>query len=155
MGVQYCLYKWNIPYEIKSNEQDSKTTGELADTITNNFNILTFASLKQEIKRFESLNGTPFYDKLKKVEELFGDKKDHIVARKKLNNVLEIWQMMLREEMLLSFGRESNQMHNANYRRSKPTELLEVYAHTQLAREKLQQNIHPRLLLEKILLTIS
>jgi len=52
MGVQYCLYKWNIPYEIKSNEQDSKTTGELADTITNNFNILTFASLKQEIKRF-------------------------------------------------------------------------------------------------------
>ncbi|HBB03635.1 TPA: hypothetical protein DCZ39_01865 [Patescibacteria group bacterium] len=46
------MYKWNIPYEIKSNEQDSKTTGELADTITNNFNILTFASLKQEIKRF-------------------------------------------------------------------------------------------------------
>ena len=42
----------NTSYEIKANIQDSKTTGELADTITNNFNILTFASVPREIRRF-------------------------------------------------------------------------------------------------------
>jgi ATP-binding cassette, subfamily B, bacterial len=49
---QYLFFKRNTPYEIKANIQDSKTTGELADTITNNFNILTFASVPREIKRF-------------------------------------------------------------------------------------------------------
>jgi len=50
--LQYLFFKRNTAYEIKSNIQDSKTTGELADTITNNFNILTFASVPKEIKRF-------------------------------------------------------------------------------------------------------
>ncbi len=35
--------------------QDSLTTGELADTITNNFNILTFASVPREITRFDKV----------------------------------------------------------------------------------------------------
>lgn len=51
--LQYFFFKRNTSYEIKTNEQDSKTTGELADTITNNFNILTFASVPREIKRFD------------------------------------------------------------------------------------------------------
>jgi hypothetical protein len=51
--VQYFFFRRNTAYEIKTNEQDSKTTGELADTITNNFNILTFASVPIEIKRFD------------------------------------------------------------------------------------------------------
>jgi len=49
---QYLFFKRNTSYEIKANIQDSKTTGELSDTITNNFNILTFASVPREIKRF-------------------------------------------------------------------------------------------------------
>ncbi len=51
--LQYFFFKRNTSYEIKTNEQDSKTTGELAETITNNFNILTFASVPREIKRFD------------------------------------------------------------------------------------------------------
>ncbi len=50
--LQYLFFKRNTAYEIRSNLQDSKTTGELADTITNNFNILTFASVPRESKRF-------------------------------------------------------------------------------------------------------
>ncbi len=50
--IQYFFYRWNLPYEIISNEHDSKITWELADTIGNNFNILTFASLPREIKKF-------------------------------------------------------------------------------------------------------
>lgn len=52
--LQYIFYKMNIPYEIESNKHDSKITWELADTITNNFNILTFTSLNREISRFTS-----------------------------------------------------------------------------------------------------
>lgn len=51
--LQYLFFKWNTKYEIMSNEQDSKTTGELSDTISNNFNILTFGSLPREMARFE------------------------------------------------------------------------------------------------------
>jgi len=53
--LQYLFFKRNTAYEIKANLQDSKTTGELADTITNNFNILTFASVPREIKRFSGV----------------------------------------------------------------------------------------------------
>ncbi len=53
--LQYLFFKRNTAYEIKSNIQDSKTTGELADTITNNFNILTFASVPREIQRFSGV----------------------------------------------------------------------------------------------------
>lgn len=53
--MQYIFFKRNTAYEIRANVQDSKTTGELADTITNNFNILTFASVPREIKRFEGV----------------------------------------------------------------------------------------------------
>lgn len=54
-GLQYLFFKLNTTYEIRANEQDSKTTGELSDTITNNFNILTFASVPREITRFSSV----------------------------------------------------------------------------------------------------
>lgn len=53
--LQYLFFKLNTSYEIKANIQDSKTTWELADTITNNFNILTFASVPREIKRFDTV----------------------------------------------------------------------------------------------------
>jgi ATP-binding cassette, subfamily B, bacterial len=53
--LQYFFFKRNTAYEIRANIQDSKTTGELADTITNNFNIMTFASVPREIKRFNSV----------------------------------------------------------------------------------------------------
>ena len=52
---QYLFFKRNTKYEIMANEQDSRTTWELADTITNNFNILTFASVPREIKRFDGV----------------------------------------------------------------------------------------------------
>lgn len=51
--IQYFLYKWNYPYEIKANEQDSKISWTLSDTITNNFNIKIFGSLKREYASFE------------------------------------------------------------------------------------------------------
>ncbi|MDD3262426.1 MAG: ABC transporter ATP-binding protein [Candidatus Absconditabacteria bacterium] len=62
--IQYFLYKRNYPYEIKANEQDSKISGVLSDTITNNFNIKVFSTLKREYKDFESQ--ITFWSKLQK-----------------------------------------------------------------------------------------
>lgn len=53
--VQYRLYKRNYPYEIKANERDSKVSGALSDTITNNFNIKTFASAEREYGFFDGI----------------------------------------------------------------------------------------------------
>ena len=50
--IQHLMYKANVPFEIKSNEHDSKITWDLSDTITNNLNILTFSSHIREFKLF-------------------------------------------------------------------------------------------------------
>jgi len=55
LGIQFFLYKWKLPDEIESNIQDSKVTATLADTITNHFNIATFASQKKENKMFDDI----------------------------------------------------------------------------------------------------
>lgn len=62
--VQYFLYKRNYPYEIKTNEQDSKISWVLSDTITNNFNIKIFSTQKREYNEFE--NQITFWSKLQK-----------------------------------------------------------------------------------------
>ena len=53
--VQYFLYKRNYPYEIYVNWIDSQLSWTLSDTITNSFNIKTFASLSRETKLFDEI----------------------------------------------------------------------------------------------------
>jgi len=53
--IQYFLYKWNYPNEVQANVWDSKVSGVLSDTITNNFNIKTFASLERENSYFDKV----------------------------------------------------------------------------------------------------
>ena len=50
--LQIIFFNITKKYEIKANEENSKTTWELSDSIINNFNILIFASLPYEFKRF-------------------------------------------------------------------------------------------------------
>jgi ABC-type multidrug transport system fused ATPase/permease subunit len=53
--IQYFLYKRNYPNEVEANVRDSKVSGVLSDTITNNYNIKTFASLHRESNYFDSV----------------------------------------------------------------------------------------------------
>lgn len=53
--VQYFLYRRNYPYEIKANEEDSKISWILSDTITNNFNIKIFGSIQKEYSKFNDM----------------------------------------------------------------------------------------------------
>ena len=50
--LQIIFFNITKKYEIKANERNSKTTWELSDSIINNFNVLIFASLPYEFKRF-------------------------------------------------------------------------------------------------------
>ena len=51
--LQVIFFNITKKYEIKSNEENSKTTWELSDSIINNYNVLIFASLPYEFKRFK------------------------------------------------------------------------------------------------------
>src|SRR3989344_2396818 len=49
----YSLYK--LPYDIKRAESDTLVTAQLADSITNNFNIKTFANYRGEEAKFKNV----------------------------------------------------------------------------------------------------
>ena len=50
--LQVIYFNITKKYEIKWNEENSKAIWELSDTVVNNFNILIFASIPYEFKRF-------------------------------------------------------------------------------------------------------
>ena len=53
--LQIIFFNITKKYEIAANELNSKTTWELSDSIINNFNVLIFASLPYEFKRFREI----------------------------------------------------------------------------------------------------
>ena len=53
--LQIIFFNITKKYEIAANELNSKTTWELSDSIINNYNVLIFASLPYEFKRFREI----------------------------------------------------------------------------------------------------
>ena len=51
-GLQVVFFQVMKKYEIESNKKNSEMMWELSDSIINNFNVLSFASLPYEFKRF-------------------------------------------------------------------------------------------------------
>jgi ATP-binding cassette subfamily B protein len=56
-AITYIIYtylyaQYKLVYDIKRAEADTETTAQLADTITNNFNIKIFAKYQKEFRRF-------------------------------------------------------------------------------------------------------
>lgn len=95
-----------------------------------------------ETKRFEELFGKPFFEKLEMVDPLFGDKSDPGTTRDFLRETLTIWQTTLRRIILESQSHLDREM------------LLTVEEKIREAKYWLLRNIHPRLLVEQILLAI-
>ncbi|PLX24802.1 ABC transporter ATP-binding protein [Candidatus Parcubacteria bacterium] len=54
--INYYLSLYKLRHDLKRSEVDSKVTGFLADTITNNTNVKLFSGYKREIKGFADLN---------------------------------------------------------------------------------------------------
>ncbi len=94
-------------------------------------------------QRCVSLMHIPFYEKIQKIEEFFEDKDDHIEARARIIDMLGVWTFTLRDIMIL---RSSN--FETRYTVS------QVLDSIRQAEKQLKQNIHPRLILEHIMLTL-
>lgn len=51
----FAFARYKLQFDIRLSRQDTKTTAQLADTLTNNSNITSFAGEKREIERFEEI----------------------------------------------------------------------------------------------------
>jgi DNA polymerase-3 subunit delta' len=99
---------------------------------------------QKEEKRWRELFDQPFYQKLGEIESLFGDKKeDHIQSRAKLINVLDLWIMLWREMLL---GK------NSAIKRYSGKKIIEIIDEIRKAQDLLGKNIHPRLVMENVIL---
>ena len=98
-----------------------------------------------ESARLQKMMGAPFHQKLKDTEELFGDKEDAVRGRDRLKRTLEIWTMIWREAL------RGDSLFGQTYRPSEAVEIIDALSE---ARDLLGRNIHPRLLIERILLKI-
>lgn len=100
----------------------------------------SFQTYLTEYARFENLIGKNFYEKLQAVEELFGDKTDHIAAREHLQDILNMWRIGLHQKIF------DNDVSHIS--------IIHVEKRIKNAQEMLAKNIHPRLLVEQILLEL-
>lgn len=53
--VSYFLARLKLPYDMEQAETDTRVTGQLADSITNNLNIKLFTNRNLEIRRFKDV----------------------------------------------------------------------------------------------------
>ena len=115
----------------------------------------SFENYKNEVARFTSLLGEPFYKKMKNIEDLFGDKSDHIATRANLQKVLDVWQLLIRDKIFNRIGLSDNTVHKIDSDTViDQKESLSIMEVIQEAKILLDQNIHPRLLLTKILIKL-
>lgn len=99
-----------------------------------------YRAYKQEQDRFVGLFGKAFYEKLNAVDELFGDKTDYIGARERLSSTLRVWHTELHTAM--------------QEKKMEASQMLAIDAALRRAEVLLKKNIHPRLLVEHILLQL-
>ncbi len=110
---------------------------------------------KKEIIRCESLMGVPLYKKLALVDDLFGKKDDHIATRNALQDTLQLWQLVFRDIHAAALHIDtpstvplSSKQNHTSY------DILAVQDAMTHAIELLGKNVHPKLLVEHVLLTL-
>lgn len=112
-----------------------------------------FLAHKSRIKQFWSLFGVSFHEKLDRVSSVYGDKKDHISARDELIITLDNWldevRRVLRQQYLADNKREEISQAALD-----PPLLLSLANILPEIQQNLKRNVHPRLLVEHLLLNI-
>lgn len=115
-----------------------------------------YGQYKKEVARFLSLPNKPLYEKIKTVENLFGDKTDSIAARERWQSVLDLWLLLLRDQVYQCLGLSQYCVHQAEKRSAGGVKsLLSVSRRIEQAKELLRQNVHPRLAVESVLLELQ
>ncbi|MBI5222159.1 MAG: AAA family ATPase [Candidatus Magasanikbacteria bacterium] len=127
--------------------------GRLIDWLDDEEKLKTYQA---EADRFIQMIGKPFFSKLKSVEDLFGEKGGDIIAtRENLDSVLGLWQVLARDFSLASTGLASEAIHQIEISASsRSNDWVKLEKRIITARGLLNQNIHPRLVVENILLDL-
>jgi ATP-binding cassette subfamily B protein len=91
MAFTYVSTRFKMPYDLRRSEADTRTTAQMADSITNNVNIKLFASYGYENKRFEDV--TESQHRLRKKSWDLGNILDMVQATSMI--LLEFWMIYL------------------------------------------------------------
>jgi hypothetical protein len=114
-----------------------------------------FADYEKNVTQFLSLTGQPFYEKRKRISEWFADTEDHILARHNIAQSLLLWRLILRNYARALYTGQSMPAISAQtlalWTREK---ILATDDAARQAIEFLDNNIHPRLLVEQVLLAM-
>ncbi|PJA89725.1 MAG: hypothetical protein CO137_02710 [Candidatus Magasanikbacteria bacterium CG_4_9_14_3_um_filter_32_9] len=141
---------FNYLLELKIDKEKAKEIAELSlglpgkaiDFVENSGK---FDFYKKEIERFESMFGKPFYEKRACVEEIFGNKTDHIAQRDEIRHILSVWQFILSSFLKNACSVKSGLTYDS---------YIKLNDSISEAKNLISFNIHPRLLIENILLLI-
>ncbi|MBI5731865.1 MAG: AAA family ATPase [Candidatus Magasanikbacteria bacterium] len=114
-----------------------------------------------ETERFFSLQKGTLAERFQIVEGLFKEKEDHIEARDALIKILELWQVFWRDFLLARQEGMDELVKNINWlekikagaKHYSLSKLVELIGRTQEAVKELRQNIHPRLIMENLILS--
>lgn len=104
-----------------------------------------FAAYKQQTQEFVGLLGQPLYKKMKFIDAILTEDKDHQESKERLTDVLSIWQLASREYLYKNLGEQSTWPQDR---------VMLALDRIQEAKVFLRQNIHPRLLLEHVMMVL-
>ncbi len=96
-----------------------------------------------EKQRCTALIGIPFYEKISRIEDFFQDRDDHIEARARIIDILAVWTFTIRDMTIEQI--RTGERKNTLYR------VLDMIRQSE---KQLTQNIHPRLILEHLMLAL-
>ncbi len=114
-----------------------------------------FIAYKEEVNLFVNLFGKTLHEKMKMVESMFGDKSDAVAKRHDIKETLHTWRLVMRDMWLVAHDQEQLALHEVvSPPRFSSVQLLQIDARIVEAEKMIERNIHPRLLIEQILLRI-
>lgn len=108
------------------------------------------AAYTHERECWQKLQGASFFKQIALVEDLFGDPDDAIRGRKKVADSLELWELFCREALVAHFG--TGGATPSRMMQATPGALVKSISALEEARTLLRQNVHPRLLVESVVL---
>ncbi len=111
-------------------------------------------SFTQEVDRWGTIVSSPFYKKMKAVEDLLGEtaKADAVRTSEQLQIVLETWSVIWRNNLLDAVsGKENDLLLQSRLSATKIVRLIDIFKESQ---KLLSKNINPKLVIEQILLAV-
>lgn len=158
----YPVDRWLIAEELKNREVNEEKAEKLARwsrglpglAISWSQDPEEWEKYQQEVKRFVSLLKRNFFEKNKIVEDLFGDKTDHIATRENLQHTLNLWQLLVRDIFFNAVDEKNYNIHQIEEVGLPIDKIVKLEDKMREARDLLDKNIHPRLLIEQILLEL-